>query len=136
MSDELEEGGIYDLRDPLGVARLFAHLLASWDGATALLEYVIAPETRSGWGDLTDVAAHWRSAGFAGIHTTVTYAHGDRTVAYVPMLDADDIGQEREDGPAIVLGVINLVWREDLDRWMVFALAEMLPPERAPRGPN
>jgi hypothetical protein len=39
-----------------------------------------------------------------------------------------------ESGPAIVLANLSLVWRADLDRWVVFALGESAPPELAPRG--
>lgn len=138
MSDpDLDEGGLFALTDPVGVARLFSRALMTDDiAAVMVLEQLVAPETRDQWGDFTEVARSWREAGFFGINTGVTYARGDRTVAYVPMLDKEDMDPSREAGPAIVLGVINLVWREDLNRWAVFALAEMMPPEKAPRGPR
>lgn len=122
-----------NLDDPVEVARLFTAGLLTPVEALPLLEFLVAPETREKWGDFTPTSESIKSEGFAGIWAKETYALGDRTVAYVPLLSSSDMGKV-ESGPAIVLANLSLVWREDLDRWIVFALGESAPPEVAPRG--
>ncbi len=122
------------LEDPVDVARLFCSALLDPVTNLDVLEMIVAPETRAIWGDFVPTADTVKAEGFEGIWNEETRAHGDRTIAYVPLLSKDDMGKT-EAGFQIVLGVLSLVWREDLGRWAVFALGEPALPETAPRQP-
>ena len=125
----------HDLTDPVATARLFYAALLGDPPRADVLEQLVAPETAHRWGDFTSIAQAAREVGAAGVWNAADYATGDRTVAYVALIDQATIDDPPPSGPAIVPCVLSVVWREEFDQWVVFGLGEPQPPEAAPREP-
>jgi len=125
-------------RDPAVVGELFMIALRDPNENANTLDFLVTPESRPRWGYF-EAAYRW-TQGIEGLGwgNMPLPAVGDPDVVYMAVhsgVPEEGFTQEGDDiflGP----GVVTMVWRPEVDRWMVHDIGNYVRPEEVPRGPS
>jgi hypothetical protein len=122
------------LRDPLSVGMMFLNALEDHVHHPNALLTLTTPESHPAWGDFSETAEMLRSIDDYGVGSVANRAVDAPDVAYVKVFrGVTQPHQVLDEQPVPAAAVMTLVWRPELDRWVVHAMGGSLPPEYVPR---
>lgn len=135
---ERDEADFYysalDASHPVKQASVFFMAVLSGEYGGEVLVAFVTPESRDAWGDFSAAREAFREIESPGIGSQARPAEGSPDVVYVKVLDSvAEPHLVHSPTPVVVPGVFTLVWRPELDRWLIHGFGEYLLPEAVPR---
>ena len=122
------------LRDPVSVGMMFLNALEDHVRYYNALLTLTTPESHPAWGDFSNAAEMLRSIDDYGVGSMANEAVGAPDVAYIKILRGVTEPYEVVDAqPVMAAAIMTLVWRPELDRWVVHGIGDSLLPEQVPR---
>ncbi|GAA0426541.1 hypothetical protein [Leifsonia naganoensis] len=127
---EAEELLTPDMESPVTVARLFMLGLEDVDENAVALGQLVAPQTRSAWGDFTDAKAYLDAIPDPGISTTPILPAGYPDVAYVKIFNNVGSGFIVEQEQMVIIpAVVTLCRSNDGTGWYVYRMGDQPAPD-------
>lgn len=122
-------------RNPTKVGEIFIEAIKDPVANAVALDMLVTPESRRDWGDFQQAHRWFASIQNLAYGDQPKAAVGDPDVVYMSLhrdepVSYRNIGEDIRVGP----GVITLVWRPQIDRWMVHHVGDYVRPEQVPHG--